>query len=88
MLLNEEVSSTLYASCKLNMKNNKDLCDGRLLVSFAGKYLKYDYCVALPRGPTEGCSSLDHQLCKIYIPHVDPNVFGPAFIEVGFELPF
>ncbi|OAY55921.1 hypothetical protein MANES_03G189400v8 [Manihot esculenta] len=70
-----------FVACGSNLLQPKF----RLLVSFAGKYLKYDYCVALPRGPTEGCSSLDHQLCKIYIPHVDPNVFGPAFIEVENE---
>ncbi|WCJ23596.1 squamosa promoter binding protein-like 7 [Euphorbia peplus] len=57
----------------------------RLLVSFSGKYLAYDYCVALPHGQAEGCSNLDHQLCKISIPHIKPSVFGPAFIEVENE---
>ncbi|CAN1284035.1 Squamosa promoter-binding-like protein 7 [Linum perenne] len=54
----------------------------RLLVSFDGKYLAYDYCVGLPSGGADGNASRDHQLCKISIPCVDPNIFGPAFIEV------
>ncbi|CAN0856058.1 Squamosa promoter-binding-like protein 7 [Linum grandiflorum] len=54
----------------------------RLLVSFDEKYLAYDYCVGLPSGGVDGNASRDHQLCKISIPHVHPNIFGPAFIEV------
>ncbi|XP_012069443.1 squamosa promoter-binding-like protein 7 isoform X2 [Jatropha curcas] len=67
-----------FVACGSNMLQPKF----RLLVSFAGKYLAYDYCVALPHCHTEGCSSSDHQLCKICISHIEPNVFGPAFIEV------
>ncbi|XP_058001002.1 squamosa promoter-binding-like protein 7 isoform X2 [Hevea brasiliensis] len=70
-----------FVACGSNLLQPKF----RLLVSFAGKYLAYDYCVALPHGPTEGCSGLDHQLCKIFIPNVEPNVFGPAFIEIENE---
>ncbi|EEF45453.1 squamosa promoter-binding-like protein 7 [Ricinus communis] len=70
-----------FVACGSNLLQPKF----RLLVSFSGKYLAYDYCVALPHGHTEGCSGLDHQLCKIFIPHIEPNVFGPAFIEVENE---
>lgn len=64
---------------------NNDGFVGRFLVSFAGKYLSYDYHVVFPRGKIEGdtAGSLDHEFCKIYIPHTEPNAFGPAFIEVG-----
>uniref|UniRef100_A0A5B7AUV9 Putative squamosa promoter-binding-like protein 7 n=1 Tax=Davidia involucrata TaxID=16924 RepID=A0A5B7AUV9_DAVIN len=56
----------------------------RFLISFSGKYLAYDYCVPLPYGKTGGDTAcdFDHQLYKIYIPHTEPNLFGPAFIEV------
>lgn len=59
-------------------------CLGRLLVSFSGKYLKYDYCVASPHNWTgDGIScAFDSQLYKIYVPYTEPNLFGPAFIEV------
>ncbi|XP_043807139.1 squamosa promoter-binding-like protein 7 isoform X7 [Manihot esculenta] len=66
-----------FVACGSNLLQPKF----RLLVSFAGKYLAYDHCVALPHGHTEECSRLDHQLCKIFIPNVEPNLFGPAFIE-------
>ncbi|THG02978.1 hypothetical protein TEA_011470 [Camellia sinensis var. sinensis] len=60
--------------------------DGRFLVSFAGKYLAYDYCVPPLCGDTEGVTaSFNHQLLKIYIPHTEPDLFGPAFIEVENE---
>ncbi|KAG8636650.1 hypothetical protein MANES_15G019100v8 [Manihot esculenta] len=70
-----------FVACGSNLLQPKF----RLLVSFAGKYLAYDHCVALPHGHTEECSRLDHQLCKIFIPNVEPNLFGPAFIEVENE---
>uniref|UniRef100_A0A2P2LXF6 SBP-type domain-containing protein n=1 Tax=Rhizophora mucronata TaxID=61149 RepID=A0A2P2LXF6_RHIMU len=57
----------------------------RFLVSFGGKYLTCDYCVALPFAQVEGGSSLDHQLYKIHIRHSEPNLVGPAFIEVENE---
>ncbi|KAI8013984.1 Squamosa promoter-binding-like protein 7 [Camellia lanceoleosa] len=51
----------------------------RFLVSFAGKYLAYDYCVPPLCGDTEGVTaSFNHQLLKIYIPHTEPDLFGPA----------
>ena len=69
------------------MLNNcyKDVIVGRFLVSFAGKYLSYDYHVVFPRGKVGGdtVGSVDHEFCKIYIPHTEPKAFGPAFIEVG-----
>ncbi|KAM7488236.1 hypothetical protein LguiB_025720 [Lonicera macranthoides] len=56
----------------------------RFLVSFAGKYLRYVVCVPSPCSKTEkdAASSFNHQLVKIYVPHTEPDVFGPAFIEV------
>lgn len=63
--------------------------DGRFLVSFAGKYLRCDYCVPSMCGDSEGVTaSSDHQLLKIYVPRSEPDLYGPAFIEVGFELLF
>lgn len=55
----------------------------RPLVSFAGKYLAHDHSFVLPHCQKEGdttCS--DHQLFKIYIPHTEYDLFGPAFVEV------
>ncbi|XP_022844100.1 squamosa promoter-binding-like protein 7 [Olea europaea var. sylvestris] len=55
----------------------------RFLVSFAGRYLAYDISVSSISCENEGNSnSLDHQLLKIHVPHTDPDIFGPAFIEV------
>ncbi|XP_022842520.1 squamosa promoter-binding-like protein 7 isoform X1 [Olea europaea var. sylvestris] len=55
----------------------------RFLVSFAGRYLAYDISVSSVACKSEGDrSSLDHQLLKIHVPQTDPDIFGPAFIEV------
>lgn len=55
----------------------------RFLISFAGKYLPYYCCVASSHGQSEGNPlAFDHQLYKIYVPHTEPDCFGPAFIEV------
>ncbi|KAL6971378.1 Squamosa promoter-binding-like protein [Sarracenia purpurea var. burkii] len=71
-----------FVACGSNLLQSKF----RFLVSFGGKYLPYDYSVAPPCGDTEGVTaSFDHQLLKIYIPHTEPNLFGPAFIEVENE---
>lgn len=64
---------------------------GRLLVSFAGKYLSYDSCVSLSCDATEGvegdASSLHHQLLKISVPQTQLDLFGPAFVEVKITKP-
>ena len=65
---------------------DKDDFDGRFLVSFAGKYLAHDYCVALPQVHTEGGSGLHHQLYKILTHCIEPNLLGPLFIEVRIML--
>ncbi|XP_050218796.1 squamosa promoter-binding-like protein 7 [Mercurialis annua] len=70
-----------FVACGSNLLQPKF----RLLVSFAGKYLAYEYCVALPHGCTEGCPDVDHQSCKISIPHIGSNLCGPVFIEVENE---
>ncbi|KAK3011371.1 hypothetical protein RJ639_012080 [Escallonia herrerae] len=59
----------------------------RFLVSFAGKYLRYEVCVPSPCNKTEEdpASSIDHQLYKIQVPHTEQNLFGPAFVEVENE---
>ncbi|KAA8527510.1 hypothetical protein F0562_034775 [Nyssa sinensis] len=69
-----------FVACGSNLL----LTNVRFLISFSGKYLAYDYCVPLPYGKTRGDSTcgFDHQLYKIYIPHTEPDLFGPAFIEV------
>ncbi|KAJ6430687.1 hypothetical protein OIU84_021971 [Salix udensis] len=59
--------------------------DARFLVSFAGKYLAHDYCVALPQVHTKGGPGLHHQLYKILTHCNEPNLLGPAFIEVENE---
>ncbi|KAL7105060.1 hypothetical protein ACP275_07G022000 [Erythranthe tilingii] len=56
----------------------------RFLVSFAGRYLKYNISISSPppccaKGDS---NSVDHQVLKISIPKTDMNLFGPAFIEV------
>ncbi|KAE9594629.1 hypothetical protein Lal_00037455 [Lupinus albus] len=59
----------------------------RLLVSFSGKYQKYEYCVQSPHnwtGDNVSCA-FDNQLYKIHIPHTEESLFGPAFIEVENE---
>ncbi|XP_059649094.1 squamosa promoter-binding-like protein 7 [Cornus florida] len=69
-----------FVACGSNLLQPKF----RFLVSFAGKYLTCDYCIPLSyskTGGNNGCS-LDHQLYKIYIPTTEPDLFGPAFIEV------
>ncbi|CAJ2658553.1 unnamed protein product [Trifolium pratense] len=59
----------------------------RLLVSFYGKYLKYEYCVPSPHNWAEDNTScaFDNQLYKICVPHIEENLMGPAFIEVDNE---
>ncbi|XP_022955823.1 squamosa promoter-binding-like protein 7 [Cucurbita moschata] len=56
----------------------------RSLVSFAGKYLSHDHSFVLSHCQKEGDDAKwsDHQLFKIYIPHTDHDLFGPAFVEV------
>ncbi|TYJ14405.1 hypothetical protein E1A91_A10G116400v1 [Gossypium mustelinum] len=55
----------------------------RFLVSFAGRYLPCYYRVASSLVQSKDDSpSCDHQLYKIYIPQTEPDLFGPAFIEV------
>ncbi|CAL5415847.1 unnamed protein product [Camellia sinensis] len=73
-----------FMACGINLLQPKF----RFLVSFAGKYLAYDYCVPPLCGDTEGVTaSFNHQLLKIYIPHTEPDLFGPAFIESPLNPP-
>ncbi|MBA0555589.1 hypothetical protein Golob_025760 [Gossypium lobatum] len=66
-----------------NIMLKKDDNYSRFLVSFAGRYLPYDYCLASAHvNATEGSSSCDHQLYKIYVPQTESDLFGPVFIEV------
>ncbi|KAJ1428826.1 SBP domain [Sesbania bispinosa] len=72
-----------FVACGSNLLQPKF----RLLVSFSGKYLKYEYCVPSPHNRTEDniYCSFDNQLYKICVPHTEENFFGPAFIEVENE---
>jgi hypothetical protein len=82
-------SNTCYEffSCQVPyLCPDKDDFDGRFLVSFAGKYLAHDYCVALPQVHTKGGSGLHHQLYKILTHCIEPNLLGPLFIEVRIML--
>ncbi|GLT99230.1 hypothetical protein SLE2022_166820 [Rubroshorea leprosula] len=71
-----------FVACGSNLLQPKF----RFLISFAGKYLAYDNCVAsshvLTRGESHMC---EHQLYKIRIPHTEPDLIGPAFVEVENE---
>ncbi|XP_061359655.1 squamosa promoter-binding-like protein 7 [Gastrolobium bilobum] len=72
-----------FVACGRNLLQPKF----RLLVSFSGKYLKYEYCVPSPHnsnGDNISCA-FDNQLYKIYVPHTEESLFGPAFIEVENE---
>lgn len=65
-------------------------CYDRFLVSFAGRYLAYDECYAIPCERTGLCNDTDednakqceHQMYKIYISSTDLTLSGPAFVEV------
>lgn len=71
-----------FVACGSNLLQSKL----RFLISFAGKYLPHDYCIASPLGESEGESlTLEHQFYKINVPHIEANLFGPAFIEVENE---
>ncbi|PSS33929.1 Squamosa promoter-binding-like protein [Actinidia chinensis var. chinensis] len=71
-----------FVACGSNLLQPKF----RFLISFAGKYLACDHCVPSLSGDAEGVTtSFDHQLLKIDIPHTEPDLFGPAFIEVENE---
>ncbi|XP_022760465.1 squamosa promoter-binding-like protein 7 isoform X2 [Durio zibethinus] len=68
-----------FVACGTNLLQPKF----RFLVSFAGRYLPNDYCVASTHVQSkEDSPSCDHRLYKIYVPQTEPDLFGPAFIEV------
>jgi hypothetical protein len=67
-----------FVACGTNLLQPKL----RFLVSFAGKYLRYDVCVPSSNEDNGSNTSFDHQLFKIYVPHTELNIYGPAFIEV------
>ncbi|KFK26119.1 squamosa promoter-binding-like protein 7 [Arabis alpina] len=56
----------------------------RFLVSFSGKYLPHNYSV-VPSPGQDGKRSCINKLYKINIVNSDPNLFGPAFVEVENE---
>ncbi|GMI64115.1 SQUAMOSA PROMOTER BINDING PROTEIN-LIKE 7, squamosa promoter binding protein-like 7 [Hibiscus trionum] len=68
-----------FVACGSNLLQPKF----RFLVSFAGRYLPNDYCVASTHvHGKEDSPTCDHQLFKIYVPQTEPDLFGPVFIEV------
>ncbi|KAJ0230283.1 Squamosa promoter-binding-like protein 7 [Hirschfeldia incana] len=66
--------------CGLNLVQPK--C--RFLVSFSGKYLPHNYSV-VPAPGQDGKRSCNNKLYRITIVNSDPNLFGPAFVEVENE---
>ncbi|OVA11415.1 Transcription factor [Macleaya cordata] len=78
-----------FVACGSNLLQPKF----RFLISFAGRYLPYNYRFAISHGKTASCHGnevnsaqcCDHQIYKIYIPKTEPKLFGPAFIEVESE---
>lgn len=56
-------------------------CHCRFLVSFSGKYLPHNYSV-VPAPGQDGKRSCINKFYKINIVNSDPNLFGPAFVEV------
>ncbi|PWA94395.1 SBP-like protein [Artemisia annua] len=58
----------------------------RLLVSFAGKYMKNEVRVSPLHTESEASTTnSDHQFLSIYVPYTELDVFGPGFIEVENE---
>ncbi|KAK6930089.1 SBP domain, partial [Dillenia turbinata] len=59
----------------------------QFLISFAGKYLACDYRLAFQhvKFDANGAGRFDQQFYKICVPHTEPDLFGPAFIEVENE---
>ncbi|OIV91954.1 hypothetical protein TanjilG_23215 [Lupinus angustifolius] len=72
-----------FVACGSNLLQPKF----RLLVSFSGKYQKFESCVRSPHNWTRDNVScaFDNQLYKIHVPHTEESLFGPAFIEVENE---
>lgn len=68
----------------------RNVCYGRFLVSFAGKYLKYDSFHVISTGKSRYLdankavciNNSEHEMFRIKVTHLDSEVFGPAFIEV------
>ncbi|XWS13986.1 hypothetical protein CRYUN_Cryun36dG0085300 [Craigia yunnanensis] len=72
-----------FVACGSNLLQPKF----RFLVSFAGRYLPYDYCVASTHVQSkEDSPSCGHRLYKIFVPQTEPDLFGPAFIEEGSKI--
>ncbi|CAL0309044.1 unnamed protein product [Lupinus luteus] len=72
-----------FVACGSNLLQSKF----RLLVSFSGKYQKFDSCVRSAHnwtGDNVSCA-FNNQLYKIHVPHTEESLFGPAFIEVENE---
>ncbi|RWV96915.1 hypothetical protein BHE74_00037982 [Ensete ventricosum] len=75
-----------FVACGSNLDQPKF----RFLVSFAGKYLKYDSFHVISTGKSrylDGNKAVcvnnsEHEMFKIKVTHLDSEVFGPAFIEV------
>ncbi|CAD5181447.1 unnamed protein product, partial [Musa acuminata subsp. malaccensis] len=75
-----------FVACGSNLEQPKF----RFLVSFAGKYLKYDSFHVISTGKSrylDGNKAVcinnsEHEMFRIKVTHLDSEVFGPAFIEV------
>ena len=51
-------------------------------MSFSGKYLPHNYSV-VPALGQDGKRSCNNKLYRIKIVNSEPNLFGPAFVEVS-----
>ncbi|XP_068659639.1 squamosa promoter-binding-like protein 7 [Aristolochia californica] len=78
-----------FVACGSNLRQSKF----RFLVSFAGKYLVHDSCITIHQREIscsdvnvgESSDGSDHEIFRICIPQTEPDLFGPAFIEVENE---
>ncbi|XP_074589830.1 squamosa promoter-binding-like protein 9 [Curcuma longa] len=66
----EAGKSLEFIACGSNLGHPKL----RFLLSFCGKYLKHEV--------EQITTSSEHELFRIKVKHTDPEVFGPAFVEV------
>lgn len=64
--------------------------DCRFLISFSGKYLACESSLLSPefRSGEGNDHEFEYQFYKIHISQTQPDLFGPAFIEVGIWMNF
>ncbi|MQL76886.1 hypothetical protein Taro_009278 [Colocasia esculenta] len=77
-----------FVACGSNLLRHKF----RFLVSFAGRYLHNEFCGVVSHGMIKSgheirddVHSSEHQIIMIRIHTTEPDMFGPAFVEVENE---